>query len=85
MCGKTLFGRLLTPFSVEVSEANWEIVRSERYESSLEVPCRVRISNATLSPVISRYLAIMTLIQNLDHIRKNYNVSRQLDTLTRDF
>ena len=30
-------------FSVEVSEANWDLVRAERYESGLEVPCRVQM------------------------------------------
>ena len=37
----------LQVFSVEVSEANWDLVRAERYESGLEVPCRVQMGYAS--------------------------------------
>lgn len=46
MEGRCLEDRLQL-FSVEVSEANWDLVRAERYESGLEVPCRVRVGFAS--------------------------------------
>ena len=32
-------------FSVELSEANWSLVKQERYNFGLEVPCRVRLGH----------------------------------------